>query len=158
MSVAAGTVGGYSLRIAGPADLPGILAIERASFSTPWSERMFAEEFGKDFAYVWVAEREPHHGVCAYMVFWVIYDEVHLLNLATEPASRRQGIARSMIAALLSFCKSRAIDHIVLEVRPTNAPAIRLYQEHGFRPVGVRRRYYADNGEDAVVMVRIVGP
>jgi ribosomal-protein-alanine N-acetyltransferase len=137
-------------------DLAGILAVERASFATPWTEKMFEEEFGKDWAHVWVAERIPERRVCGFSVFWTAYDEIHLLNIATEPDSRRTGIARAMMQSLLSFAHASAAAHIVLEVRPSNHGAIRLYQQMAFRPVGVRPRYYADNGEDAVVMIRVL--
>ncbi len=157
MSAATGHVVEFALRLAGPADLPGIMAVERTSFAAPWTERMFAEELGRDYSHVWVAERSADRRVCGFVVFWLAVGEVHLLNLAVEPGSRRRGIARAMVAALVALATDRGADHILLEVRPSNAAAIRVYQSFGFRPVGIRPRYYADSGEDAVIMVKPIG-
>jgi ribosomal-protein-alanine N-acetyltransferase len=142
------------VRVARPDDLPAILGVERASFAAPWTERMFAEELRNDWSHVWVAEAPLAAGPVGFTVFWVAFDEVHILNIAVAPAWRRRGIARELLRQIIGFSEMRTSAHIVLEVRPSNVGAIRLYQSFRFVSVGVRPRYYADNGEDALVMVR----
>jgi ribosomal-protein-alanine N-acetyltransferase len=136
-------------------DLPAVLAVERASFPVPWTERMFAGELRNPWSHFWVAERDG--AVRAFALFWITLDEVHLLNLAVEPAMRRRGFARHLLERLLAFAEERAASHVLLEVRPSNHGAIRLYRAFGFRPMMVRPRYYSDNGEDAIVMLRPLG-
>jgi ribosomal-protein-alanine N-acetyltransferase len=144
------------LRVAQADDLPGVLEVERASFPAPWTERMFAEELKNDWSHVWVVEAGPERRVAAFTVFWVAYDEVHVLNVAVAPDWRRHGLAHRLLEAIVGFSEARAASHIVLEVRPSNTIAQHLYQTFDFRPVGMRPNYYADNSEDAIIMVRMV--
>jgi ribosomal-protein-alanine N-acetyltransferase len=144
------------LRLAATADLPGILAIERVSFATPWTEKMFADELTNEWSNVWVAEVGEPRRVVAFSVFWVAYDEIHVLNVAVAPEDRRHGHGRLLLRSILAFGEHRRLSHVVLEVRPSNLHAQHLYQTLDFRPVGVRPRYYQDNGEDAILMVRML--
>ena len=144
------------LRLAEVADLEGILAIERVSFPSPWSEAMFAEELKNDWSHVWVVEAGPARSIAAFSVFWVAADEIHLLNIAVSPLWRRRGLARQILGAIVAFAEARVASHVVLEVRPSNDGAQRLYRQFDFRPVGLRPNYYADNGEDAILMVRMI--
>jgi ribosomal-protein-alanine N-acetyltransferase len=133
------------------ADLPQIIAIERRAFPTPWSLAMFVLELSKPAGVCLAALRDGQ------MLGYLIcsrYDTVwHIMNVAVDPDRRRTGIATAMLADLL-----RRIDghgaRFTLEVRESNAGAIELYERFGFRAAGRRRRYYQDNGEDAVVMWR----
>jgi ribosomal-protein-alanine N-acetyltransferase len=133
------------------ADLPQIIAIERRAFPTPWSLAMFVLELSKPAGVCLAALRDGQ------MLGYLIcsrYDTVwHIMNVAVDPDCRRTGIATAMLADLL-----RRIDghgaRFTLEVRESNAGAIELYERFGFRAAGRRRRYYQDNGEDAVVMWR----
>jgi ribosomal-protein-alanine N-acetyltransferase len=156
MAVAHTALDDVRIRLAQAADLAGVLEVERACFPSPWTEGMFAEELKNDWSNMWVVEAGPEGKIVAFTVFWVAYDEVHVLNIAVLPASRRRGLARKLMEGIVAFAESRDSSHIVLEVRPSNTGAQRLYQEFGFRPVGLRPNYYADNGEDAILMVRIV--
>lgn len=142
------------LRPAVRADLPMVMAVERLSFASPWTERMFSEELANDWSSFWVAEETDPPRVSGFMVFWRAYDEIHLLNIAVAPERRRHGVARAMMDGMLGQARAHAASHVLLEVRPSNLAALRLYQGLGFRPVSVRPRYYADNGEDAIVMVK----
>jgi ribosomal-protein-alanine N-acetyltransferase len=144
------------LRLAEPGDLPELLDIERMSFRSPWSEAMFAEEMKNDWSHVWVIEAGAGRAVVAFSVFWVAADEIHLLNVAVTPEWRRRGLARHLLGAIIAFAEARVASHIVLEVRPSNTVAQHLYRQFDFRPVGIRPNYYADNGEDAVLMLRMV--
>jgi ribosomal-protein-alanine N-acetyltransferase len=131
------------------ADLPEVIAIERRSFSTPWSLSMFVLELSKPssacLAFVDEGGRLAGYLVCSrYDTVW------HIMNIAVEPGRRRQRIATRLVDALFEETGDEA--PYTLEVRMSNAPAITMYKRWGFRPAGVRRRYYHDNGEDALIM------
>ena len=120
------------------------------------TEKMFADELKNEWSNVWVAEAGEPRRVVAFAVFWVACDEIHVLNVAVAPEERRRGHARLLLRSVLAFGEHRRMSHVVLEVRPSNLGAQRLYQSLDFRPVGVRPRYYQDNGEDAILMVRML--
>ncbi len=135
------------------ADLPQVVALERRSFASPWSLPMFVLELSRPSGICLVAaNRESLEGylICAR------YDRAwHLMNIAVDPHRRRRGIARALIEGMLARAGEDA--DYTLEVRVSNEPAIALYNSYGFRNVGTRPRYYADSGEDAIVMWRAVG-
>jgi ribosomal-protein-alanine N-acetyltransferase len=132
------------------ADLGDVLAIERASFSSPWTEAMFLAELRENpFARFLVAMLDD--AIIGYVGGWVIVDELHLLTLAVFPEYRRLGVARRLLERLFESGDSR-IAKAGLEVRRSNRAAIAVYERFGFRSVGVRRGYYADPPEDAIVM------
>ena len=132
------------------ADLPQVVAIERRAFTTPWSLAMFVLELSKPSGICLAAEVENE------LVGYLIcsrYDTVwHVMNVAVDTDRRRRGIATALIAALLERIGDDA--QVTLEVRRSNTGALALYERFGFRSAGVRRRYYQDNGEDAVIMWR----
>ena len=156
MAVAPTAMDDTLLRVAQLEDIPAVLEIEQASFSSPWTEKMFTEELKNDWSHLWVVEAGPARRIAAFTVFWVAYDEVHVLNIAVAPEWRHRGLARRVLEAIVAFSEARAASHIVLEVRPSNVVAQHLYTKFHFRPVGMRPNYYADNGEDAIIMVRMV--
>ncbi len=133
------------------ADLPDVIAIERRAFPTPWSLAMFVLELSKPAGVCLTALRGEQ------MLGYLIcsrYDTVwHIMNVAVDPDHRRKGIATALLADLLRRIDSRTA-RFTLEVRASNLAAIELYERFGFRAAGRRRRYYQDNGEDAVVMWR----
>ena len=132
------------------ADLPQVVAIERRAFPTPWSLAMFVLELSKPSGVCLAADVE---GELAGYLVCSRYDTVwHLMNIAVDPDRRRRGIATALIGALLERVDRDG--QLTLEVRRSNEGAIALYERFGFRSAGVRRRYYADNGEDAVIMWR----
>jgi [ribosomal protein S18]-alanine N-acetyltransferase len=128
------------------ADLPAVVGIERRAFPTPWSLAMFVLELSKPA------------GVC--LVGYLIcsrYDTVwHLMDIAVDPDRRREGVGSALIRALLERLPSPG-EQVTLEVRPSNEAGIKLYEGFGFKSAGVRRRYYSDNGEDALIMWRTPG-
>ena len=132
------------------ADLPGVLSIERRAFVTPWSMAMFVLELSKSSGICLAA----HSGdeLRGYLVCSRYADMWHLMNVAVDPGWRRHGIATSLISHLLG--EIEGTDKLMLEVRGSNQGAIAMYRRFGFEPVGHRRRYYQDNGEDALVMER----
>jgi ribosomal-protein-alanine N-acetyltransferase len=137
------------------ADLPQVVAIERRAFTTPWSLAMFVLELSKPSGICLAAETAgtDERELAGYLIC-SRYDTVwHVMNVAVDPDRRRHGIATALIAALLAEVGDRD-SQVTLEVRRSNAGAIALYERFGFRSAGVRRRYYQDNGEDAVIMWR----
>jgi ribosomal-protein-alanine N-acetyltransferase len=133
------------------ADLPQVVGIERRAFPTPWSLAMFVLELSKTSGICLAAFVE---GELAGYLVCSRYDTVwHIMNVAVDPDHRREGIATTMLTDLLRRIDGRNA-RFTLEVRESNTGAIELYQRFGFRAAGRRRRYYQDNGEDAVVMWR----
>ena len=134
------------------ADLDQVMAIERVSFRSPDSAKVFLEEMQRDWAHVDVV-RDPERRVVAFSNYWVVADEVHVLNLATHPGERRSGHASRLLAQIIDVGRERKCRFVTLEVRRSNAGALRLYRRFGFRAVGVRPNYYAEDQEDAIVML-----
>jgi [ribosomal protein S18]-alanine N-acetyltransferase len=135
------------------ADLEGIMEIERSSFSHPWSRETFLEEFENDLSRIKVLREPRSKRVIAFINYWVVHDEIHVLNVATHPDWRRQGLARRLMLHVQRDALKRGSVLITLEARRSNHSALQLYDELGFLPVGVRPRYY-ENSEDAIVMVK----
>jgi ribosomal-protein-alanine N-acetyltransferase len=139
-------------------DLEEVLAIERASFTTPWSRAAFRYELTKNRVARCLVVRAGGE-VVGYLCLWEIGREIHITNLAVHPRARRQGIARTLLGAVLEDARRAEVDQVFLEVRPTNAEALGLYRGFGFEIIGRRKGYYFDTGEDALVMeVRLTGP
>jgi [ribosomal protein S18]-alanine N-acetyltransferase len=132
-------------------DLPAVAAIERRAFPTPWSIAMFVLELSKPTGLCLAALRDGElvgYTVCSR------YDRVwHVMNIAVDPDLRREGIASALLAELYARAGDETAQ-FTLEVRRSNHAAIELYQRDGFRIAGLRRRYYQDNGEDALIMWR----
>ena len=133
------------------ADLPQVLAIERRAFPTPWSLAMFVLELSKPSGICLAALRGDQ--LVGYLVC-SRYDTVwHLMNVAVEPALRRQGLASALLNHLFETA-DREGEQYTLEVRPSNHEAIAMYERFGFNSSGLRRGYYHDNKEDALIMWR----
>ena len=139
-------------------DLDDIMEIERLAFRAPWSRQVFVEELDRDWAHVDVLK--PREGrdssnrpVIAFVNYWLVRDEVHVLNVASHPDARRQGHASRLLEHVIAFAHREKCRYVTLEVRRSNAGAIRLYRKYGFRPVGVRPNYYVEDNEDAIVML-----
>ncbi|MCB9585199.1 MAG: ribosomal protein S18-alanine N-acetyltransferase [Polyangiaceae bacterium] len=135
-----------------PADHSAVLEIA-AEAATP----VEADELTRDVAHVWVARANPDE-VAGFLLAWAVADEVHLINIATRQRLQRQGVGQALMVTLLDFAAQMRARLIVLEVRRSNAAAIRLYRSNGFCAIGVRRGYYADSGEDAVEMMVTLDP
>jgi [ribosomal protein S18]-alanine N-acetyltransferase len=136
------------------ADLDQVLAIEQTSFTMPWSRNLFLSEFrNAPVSLMLVARSSPEpEAIIGYIVCWIVADELHILNLATEPAQRRKGIARLLVLAVLKYCYERNVQRAFLEVRTSNEAALSLYDGLGFVRSIVRKDYYDLPVEDAVVM------
>jgi len=144
---------GFSLRRLQLADLDAIEKIERASYPTPWSRSMFASELAKQTSPS-IAAVDEGGDLVGYLVLSRYVDAWHVMNLAVNPSHRRLGIASAMLRRLFEDTRDDAERGYTLEVRVSNSAAISLYERFGFVSRGVRRGYYTDNREDAVIMWR----
>lgn len=137
------------------ADLDEVVAIAAASFTAPWSRKVFAEELEREWARIDVLRERSADGsshVVGFCNYWLVHDEIHLLNIAVAPKQRRRGLGLRMMERLLEFAKRHDCRYITLEVRRSNEAAIELYRSCGFEAVGYRPRYYTEDDEDAVLM------
>ncbi|WP_246798121.1 ribosomal protein S18-alanine N-acetyltransferase [Alkalibacter rhizosphaerae] len=132
--------------------LDAILSLERSAFAIPWSRGMFEEELKNPLARYYVLQLESQ--VVGYAGMWVVLNEGHITNIAVAPSNRRMGIGKRLLEHLLGEGEKMGVDSFTLEVRKSNGAALALYGSCGFVPAGIRKKYYSDNGEDAVIMWR----
>lgn len=132
--------------------LSGVAALERLCFTAPWNEAMLEEELYNDTASFLVAEGENGE-VLGYAGLHVVLDEGYIDNVAVRPDCRRQGIADRLLDVFCRFGEAR-LAFLTLEVRPSNTPAVALYEKHGFQEAGRRKDYYSDPVEDALLLTR----
>ena len=133
-------------------DVPTVAAIEAATFPTPWSEDAFRKEITDNpVARYLVAEKDG--AVIGFAGAWIILDESHITNIAILAEHRGNGYGRALTAALMQYLSNLGAAYATLEVRKSNVTAQNLYKSRGYVSVGVRKRYYEDNGEDALLMV-----
>ena len=135
-------------------DLGAIEDIERASYPTPWSRSMFASELAKPSSLCLGAFDSETGRLVGYLVISRYVDAWHVMNVAVAPSRRRQGIASMLLRRLFELTSGRSRRGYTLEVRVSNATAIGLYERLGFQSRGIRRGYYTDNREDALIMWR----
>lgn len=133
-------------------DLPDLLAIESASFAQPWTKVSFLSELSKVPPSLYVIRRETSFCILGYICFWLVADELQMLNLAVRPDYRQQGLGRQLMSFLLTQAKEKNVSKVLLEVRPSNQVAIALYRSLGFKILYRRPGYYEPEGEDALVM------
>jgi [ribosomal protein S18]-alanine N-acetyltransferase len=132
--------------------LDAVMEIERLSFKSPWSRQVFAEEIARTWAHVDVIREGVSGQVVAFCNYWLVADEVHLLNLATHPQERRGGHGSRLLAHVIDYARRADCRLVTLEVRRSNESAQRLYRRFAFKAVAIRPKYYVDDDEDAVIM------
>jgi ribosomal-protein-alanine N-acetyltransferase len=144
-----------------PDDLDEVMVIERAAFRHPWSPELFRRELEHDWSTILIAVEPltsaPGKGserIIGFLIYWLVHDEVHVLNVAVAPEQRRKGVARLLMAETERRAVQAGAALMTLEVRRSNQAALDLYREFDYRAVGVRPNYYVDEGEDAIVMVK----
>jgi ribosomal-protein-alanine N-acetyltransferase len=147
--------------VVGPAknngqDPEAILAIDRACFAQGTVN--VSAELERPWSRVWVVRENGVAEPRAFLLAWLVVDELHVLSVATLPLFRRQGMARALLEHAIEFAREQKVRTILLEVRRSNAAAIRLYRAFGFSATALRPRYYADNFEDAVEMTLLLDP
>ncbi len=132
-------------------DLPAVHAIEAASFEAPWPPEAYQHDLETNRLAQYLVARIGDE-IAAYGGMWLMVDEGHIITFAVHPMWRRQNIGGRLLLAFLDLARDRGAHEATLEVRLSNLPARKLYERFGFRPVGLRPRYYSDNGEDALIM------
>jgi len=131
-------------------DAAGVEIVEKASFGMPWSRQSFWEAAVNKDAYYLLALDENE--IVGYAGTWLVADEAHIMNVAIAPMHRMMGLGRKMMVELIRIVKEKGITAMTLEVRPSNTVARKLYEKMGFKSVGLRKGYYEDNKEDAMIM------
>ena len=141
------------------ADLQVVQDIEQASFSTPWPPNAYRTELETNRLAHYLVVRVGDT-VVGYGGIWLMVDEAHITTFAIAPGWRRRRLGERLLSALLDLATERRASEATLEVRLSNLAARRLYEKYGFRPVGLRPRYYSDNNEDALIMTteRLASP
>ena len=133
-------------------DLDQILEIEKLCFPLPWSRESFLSELKNPLARYIVAEES--FVLQGYAGIWLIFDEGHITNVAVHPRARGRRIGELLLVNIVTLAGAHGATAVTLEVRPSNHAALSLYRLMGFEEKGLRRGYYLDNGEDALVMVK----
>lgn len=140
----------FRIRPLSPADAPALGELERACFADPWTDSSLLEALGSPLCVAMGAERRGR--VVGYVMGREVGGSGEILNLAVAPGERRAGIGRALLGAGLEGLRARGAREVFLEVRESNLAAQALYQREGFRPVGIRPKYYRRPVEDAVVL------
>ncbi|HPF87545.1 MAG TPA: ribosomal protein S18-alanine N-acetyltransferase [Candidatus Limiplasma sp.] len=135
------------------ADVKAVHAIEQHTFSMPWPEESFHHEMLENPAARYLVAVDDEGTVIAYAGAWIIFEESHITNIAVDQAYRGQGIGETLTRALIQYAANLGVDYMTLEVRRSNLVAQGMYEKLGFIKLGVRKRYYTDNQEDALLMV-----
>ncbi len=131
-------------------DIKAVAEIEARVFTMPWSAKGFQDALQQDTIFITAKQEEQMVGYCG---MYCSFEEGEITNVAVSPESRSQGIGKKLIYQLLNYALEKGITRIVLEVRVSNVPAIKLYEGFGFQKAGVRKGFYEKPGEDAAIMV-----
>ena len=134
-------------------DIDVVMEIENASFPRPWLREFFEKELKSPISYCFVekAVLDGREMLAGYIVFWIVADEAHILNIAVKPEMRNRGLGKRLLSFSLVFMLEKGVKEAYLEVRTSNESAKKLYDRFGFKGVYVRKKYYGN--EDAVVMM-----
>lgn len=135
-------------------ELEDVFSIEKLSYPSPWPISQFEKELQNPVSCKFTAMliQGGKEIVASYIIFWVVADEAHILNISTHPDFRRMGIAKNLLIFAMDYMEDRNVREVFLEVRRSNIIAQKLYKEFGFKEIAVRKGYYGDNNEDAIVM------
>lgn len=135
-------------------DLDDVVRIEQKSFSAPWTQKMFRDELvGNPFASLFVSREAGT--IVGHVCYWVIFEELHIMNLAVNPDYRRRGIANAMMTQAITHACTQGAHSAMLEVRASNVSAIAFYTQIGFQQIALRKQYYSNPVEDAMILRRI---
>ena len=133
-------------------DMDEVIEIEKVSFKSPWPREIFEMEFKNKRAYN-IACKNESGDLIGYCLSWLIYDEIHILKVAVNEDYRNLGLGRKLIVNTLEYFIAKGANHAILEVRLDNYSAINLYEKLGFENLRIRKNYYRETGEDALVML-----
>jgi [ribosomal protein S18]-alanine N-acetyltransferase len=135
-------------------DLEEVLEIELRSFRAPWTRNMFLEELSNRSSRLIVFRLGQR--IVAYVCYWVVLDEIHLMNIAVCPEHRSSGLGNFVMEHLEVICGRSGLKRILLDVGRKNVAACALYSKRGFTPIGFRKNYYSESQDDAIVMEKIL--
>jgi ribosomal-protein-alanine N-acetyltransferase len=147
---------GLEIRPATSSDLSTIRSMEASIFPTPWSEEMIAAELSGDPLRIALLALRGETPI-GYIFCWCVADELHVVNLGVMETERRKGYGQVLLEAVLAHPRAKEASMVTLEVRVENEPARAFYRRNGFKEIALRRHYYPDTGEDAVVMLKNLG-
>jgi len=140
-------------------DLPEVRTIETLSFSNPWSDNTFRGEIqNTSVSYPMVVVEKPGDRVVGYIIYWHVREDVQVNNIAVHPDLRRRGIGEALMRHVIEKVRANGATFMTLEVRPSNAAAVTLYQRLGFEVLGTRKNYYTNPDEDAYLMGLVLEP
>ena len=140
-------------------DLPEVRTIETLSFSNPWSDNTFRGEIqNTSVSYPMVVVEKPGDRVVGYIIYWHVREDVQVNNIAVHPDFRRRGIGEALMRHVIEKVRANGATFMTLEVRPSNAAAVTLYQRLGFEVLGTRKNYYTNPDEDAYLMGLVLEP
>ena len=142
----------YAVSLMTLADVDDVAEIEKQSFPIPWSRAAFVDELTRNARALYIVVRDESETTVGYGGMWLVCDEAHVTNIAVRSDRRRRGVGTAVMIGLMGLAQSKGANRMTLEVRVSNRPAQELYSRLGFRPAGVRPRYYMDNREDALIM------
>ncbi len=145
--------GVFSVRPMTLDDLDGVMAVEQESFLTPWSRSAFEEELVKNRLALYLVAFDAE-SIVGYAGTWLVINEAHVTNVAVHAARRREGIGRLLMEALMQMARDAGMESMTLEVRVSNEAAKTLYQQLGFVSAGIRKNYYSETKEDALILWR----
>jgi ribosomal-protein-alanine N-acetyltransferase len=149
--------GGLQIRDAVDGDLDALFALEALCFPKPWPRQAFEQELRTPFARLWLLVDRFGEETVGFADFWLVEDELHLLSIAIHPDRQGSGLGRWLMDRVEEEGRESGAAMALLEVRASNAAAQALYRGRGYGQVGVRRRYYSDTGEDALVLMKFLG-
>jgi len=132
-------------------DIDKVLIIEELCFNTPWSKKSFYEDIKNNNLSIYFVAKTADR-IIGYASMWKVLNEGQIMNIAVHPEFRGVGVGRNLITALINISKKEEITDLILEVRRSNIIAKELYLKFGFQIEGIRKSYYSDNGEDAIIM------
>jgi ribosomal-protein-alanine N-acetyltransferase len=135
-------------------DIPEVIKFENELFSDPWPEGVFREDVGSEYSHPFVVQEDNE--IAGYAILWVGVGEGHLTNIAVGKKYQRKSIAKKLLSYILRLAFDMGLTQIILEVRPSNAPAISLYEGFGFERLAIRKNYYHNPSEDCLVMRKLL--
>lgn len=140
-----------SIRKMTEADISRVMEIDRLSFPSPWTRQIYEQEVVKnDFAHYFVIETDDE--IIGYVGIWIVLEDAQITNIAVLPTYRGKNIGNHLFSFALTYALQQGAHYLSLEVRPTNEVAKNMYRKFGLQEAGIRKNYYPDNGEDAIVM------
>lgn len=145
-----------TIRKAESRDIHEIFEIEKRSFSVPWSEKYISEFMSREFNICFAAFSAPGNTVAGYICICLLEDEAEIENVAVAEQLRGAGIASSLLEHIIQFTAEHGIKKLMLEVRESNIPALNLYKKFGFYEVGIRKNYYTNPKENALLMDKVI--